>query len=296
MPSRGLGLRAGGVSFGARNIFLFVSLDLSAFAPLLIFFCLLLAEFKHDKFLRGKHHLLPFIKRSEHYEGEGPGSGSPDGGEVVASLKGEVSELKGRISSMTSTIEQLSSLVDALLLERSSGISDASLPLTLSSAAEALSKKRKVGSAEEGFVLGDGSSSFGSASAPLDLSSFSFEDGPRSDDRDEATLFAQLSIDSAASVGTLRSAMVRTDSFEREMVGFDFSEGAVDTAKTVSSEPAVPPPPLPASRADLEAFSRLLSMGAQALPAALPAALPSEPYQRAAAEGNQLMRTTSLRA
>jgi len=104
-------------------------------------------EFKHERFLRGHPELLPLIKRAEHYEDEQPevtGGGKP----VVKmgsppELLNEITTLKGRVDSMSTTIEQLTELVDSLLLERSGGAA-APVPLSALTAADALSKKRKM--------------------------------------------------------------------------------------------------------------------------------------------------------
>lgn len=118
-------------------------------------------EFKHEKFLKGHPEMLPLIKRAEHYEEEAGAPSEAREIEVVgktkckssngapAELLVEVKTLREKVSTMNSTIEQLTSLVDSLLLERAGG-TELALPLGVQSAADALSKKRKV------VTLGDG--------------------------------------------------------------------------------------------------------------------------------------------
>ena len=107
-------------------------------------------EFKHERFLRGHPELLPLIKRAEHYEDEQPEGAAAAGGggggakATPPELLGELETLKGRVDSMSSTIEQLTALVDSLLSERSGGPA-AAVPLSVLTASEALSKKRKMG-------------------------------------------------------------------------------------------------------------------------------------------------------
>lgn len=69
-------------------------------------------EFRHEKFLKGKPHLLSKIKRANHYE-----TSSSDQGDVE-DLKSEVTHLRGRIDEMCETIEHLTGLVDTILLDK----------------------------------------------------------------------------------------------------------------------------------------------------------------------------------
>mmetsp|Transcript_65257 Transcript_65257/g.147181 ORF Transcript_65257/g.147181 Transcript_65257/m.147181 type:complete len:326 (-) Transcript_65257:259-1236(-) len=166
-------------------------------------------EFRHEKFLRGKPFLLPLIKRSEHYETEG---GSED---LTVELKTEVSALKSRIDSMTGTIEQLTGLVEALLLERSSGIQDASIPHGCTSVAEALSKKRKVGS-DQCVADVSGSALAANLARPFD----NVPSMPECE-QDEAKILSQLSLDEAP------SGAAGEEELDRSFAAFDFSDGSI---------------------------------------------------------------------
>jgi hypothetical protein len=192
---------------------------------------LLFSEFKHDKFLRAQHHLLPLIKRAEHYEddqasgqaaGAEPAASSGAQGELVAELRGEVAGLEGKVAEMSGTIAHLSELVDALLLERASGFSpDPSLlPLDTQNAHDALAKKRK-----HAGPWGAASGEVGTLPLITAKGVFGGE-GPRvaGCERDEAQLLAQLTLASANEDERAPSL----DDFERSFGGFDFSDGALN--------------------------------------------------------------------
>jgi hypothetical protein len=182
-------------------------------------------EFKHDKFSRGKPHLLALIKRADHYEtGE-----EEQAAEKAAELQGEVSALRDQIDSMAGAIEQLTALVDSLLRERDTGV-PCQLTRGVTSAAEALSKKRKVGAGGGGAPTGSLLATF---SGHGDLGydeALCRGGGGGSGEFDEADMFSQLSIDSSGSMDSLDGALDGGShmSAPDELQGFDFSEGAID--------------------------------------------------------------------
>ena len=85
----------------------------------------------HDKFQRGKPHLLSQIKRATHYEtteGAAPGapassSSSSNSSESVDDLRSEVTHLRSRIDELTDTLDHLSGLVEQLLHDDGAGSS-----------------------------------------------------------------------------------------------------------------------------------------------------------------------------
>lgn len=190
--------------------------------------------------MRAQHHLLPLIKRAEHYEDEAA-SGAAAGaepppsagaqGELVAELRGEVAGLEGKVAAMSGTIAHLSELVDALLLERASGFSpDPSLlPLGTANAHDALAKKRKHAPGAipaKGVFGGEG---------PLVAGC----------EVDEAQLLAQLTLaeDEEPLLTSRVPSLERLDDFERSFGGFDFSDGALNDQSSLaagSSGSAVP--------------------------------------------------------
>jgi len=169
-------------------------------------------EFKQEKFLRGKPFLLPLIKRSEHYETEGVEQN------LTVELKTEVSELKSKIDVMNGTIDQLTGLVEALLLERSSGIPDASIPMGCATIAEALSKKRKVGS--EPALEVQGSAIASNLARPFDT----VPSMPECE-MAESKVLSQLSLDDADQVHCAEEQA--DDDLDKAFATFDFSDASV---------------------------------------------------------------------
>lgn len=262
------------------------------------------AEFKHEKFLRAQHHLLPLIKRAEHYEEETRAAPAASGnaeaqGEVVAGLRGEVAGLESKVAEMTGTIEHLSELVDALLLERASGFApDPSLlPLDIHNAHDALAKKRKHSS--------------WAAASPTAKGVFGGE-GPRvaGCENDEAQLLAQMSLegDNEEPAATAKDTPPEDD-FERSFGGFDFSEGALNdqlnsdaslgplrpiTSLTAPSGTSTPPFPTPRgglSRVASEPSADLWCFLATSLDKL--DGMPSEPHHTERAEGRYLNSRTA---
>jgi len=177
-------------------------------------------EFKHEKFLRGRSDLLPYIKRAEHYVEEGNGGGGGRGGEKeeeAEQLRGELLALQGRVTDLNCTVEQLTGLVEALLLERATGIIDMSIPAGVTTAAEALSKKRRcdglAATPSAPSSAEDLTSAFGVAPARPEL------------EGDEAKLLSQLSL--ASLDGDDCTMLPTAPAMERSfssMMTFDFSD------------------------------------------------------------------------
>lgn len=294
-------------------------------------------EFKHPQFLIGRGDLLPVIKRAEHYVdgalqpaassgGSGRGGGA---GEEAAALRTKVASLEGQVSTMGAEIEQLTGLVEALLTERATGIRDGIIPPGVVTAAEALSKKRKVGSGSGSsgggaFLLGDvpsmpppSSSSSSSGDMVLDLTG-AFGDALAHPELevDEAAMLSQLSIgrggaDEGAESDDGVGAMASAHSFVQPgALSFDFSDGvAVDagdqrlsrqgsassagSGASLASQgeaPVLNPEMVASFFTGMADFSAAANGAAAGAAAAVAAALPAEPHL---AEGRPLMRTTS---
>lgn len=173
-------------------------------------------EFRHEKFLKGHPELLVQIKRADHYEEIDKSHAEKDKGRNDA-LKGEVKCLQERIQEMSGTIEQLTGLVDALLLERVTGLVDSRIPSTVTSAKEALSKKRKV------------------LTVPMSADiKKTFDDVPTGLEGDEALLLSNLSLDSADPIASAgKPAEERVE--DRAFPAFDFSDSDDAALKPVLS-------------------------------------------------------------
>jgi len=231
-------------------------------------------EFRHEKFLKGHPEMLVQIKRADHYEEEGKAQSDKGGGSD--SLKGEVKTLQGRIQEMAGTIEQLTGLVDALLLERATGVVNSRIPSTITSAKEALSKKRKV---------------VGDLVAPMSADiKKTFDDVPRGLEGDEARLLSQLSLDSADPVViSQKSAEDRAfPAFEksaedRAFPAFDFTDSDDAALKPVSSMSRSAASDTLSHPFLVDILQKLVGEGPS----------PSEPHL---SETKQMMRVSSIKA
>jgi len=173
----------------------------------------------------------------------------------------DIKPLQSRIDQMTSTIEQLTSLVDSLLLERATGIVNPDIPTGITSASEALSKKRKM---------------FTTPSAPS--KPFGDEIQQPELEVDEALLLSQLSIE---------PTMADIEGFERpglerSFSGFDFSDpNDVGLAPLMTRSASSQSADIFAHPYVMDFFTKLASDHNE---------VPKEPH---VAENRNLLRTTS---